>query len=285
MNDEPRHQEEYSPRQTQAAHRVLIDLGQVLAQFKDCMVVIGGWVPDLLLEKADEPHIGSIDVDFALDAAKLNDGRYAEILKLLLGTKRYKKGAKDFQLVITVDLEDGEAPLEVEVEFLAPKEVKLKKRKPKLLEGFRVLQADACGVAFQSPVELTLAGKSVRGAQNTVKLRVASIADFIVMKAHAIGGRDKPKDTYDLCYCLEHFPGGMEALAAIWSRRTGEKDVVRAIEILREKFASVDAFGPQQLVEFHNAPDADTQAMQARRAYELVQKFLSLNGSTEDTSH
>jgi hypothetical protein len=276
MNGEPRHEEEYSPRQTKAARRVLIDLGQVLAQFKDCLVIVGGWVPDLLLADAEERHIGSIDVDLALDAAKLNDGRYAEILTLLLNTKRYRKGAKDFQLVVSVDLQDGETPVEVEVEFLAPKEVKLKKHKPKLLENFRVLQADACGVAFQSPVELTLRGQSVRGAQNVVKLRVASLADFVVMKAHAIGGRDKPKDTYDLCYCLEHFPGGMEALAGIWRRRTGEKDVVRAMEILREKFASVDAFGPQQLVEFHNAPDRETQEMHARRAYELVQKFLSL---------
>jgi predicted nucleotidyltransferase len=281
VNSEPRHQEEYSPRQTEAARRVLIDLGQVLAQFRDCMVVVGGWVPDLLLENADEPHIGSIDVDFALDAAKLNDGRYADILKLLINTKRYRKGAKDFQLVVTVDLEDGEARLEVEVEFLAPKEVKLKKHKPKLLEGFRVLQADGCGVAFQSPVELTLAGQTVRGAQNTVKLRVASIADFIVMKAHAIGGRDKPKDTYDLCYCLEHFPGGMESLAAIWQHRAKEKDVARGIEILHEKFASLNAFGPQQLVEFHNAPDRDTQEMQARRAFELVQAFLKLTSKSQ----
>ena len=276
MNGEPRHEEDYSPRQTEAARRVLIDLGQILAQFKDCLVIVGGWVPDLLLAEAEERHIGSIDVDLALDAAKLNEGRYAEILTLLLNTKRYRKGAKDFQLVVSVDLQDGETPVEVEVEFLAPKEVKLKKHKPKLLENFRVLQADACGVAFQSPVELTLRGQSVRGAQNVVKLRVASLADFVVMKAHAIGGRDKPKDTYDLCYCLEHFPGGMEALAGIWRRRTGEKDVVRAMEILREKFASVDAFGPQQLVEFHNAPDRETQEMHARRAYELVQKFLSL---------
>ena len=276
MNSEPRHEKEYSPRQTEAARRVLIDLGQVLAQFKDCLVLVGGWVPDLLLKDAEESHIGSIDVDLALDAAKLNDGRYAEILKLLLGTKRYHKGTKDFQLVVTVDLKDGEKPIEVEVEFLAPKEIKLKKNKPKLLENFRVLQADACGVAFLSPIELTLRGQSVRGAQNVVQLRVASLADFVVMKAHAIGGRDKPKDAYDLCYCLEYFPGGTEALASIWHGRTGEKDVIRAIEILREKFASVDAFGPQQLVEFHNAPDADTQAMQARRAYELVHAFLKL---------
>ena len=102
------------------------------------------------------------------------------------------------------------------------------------------------------------------------------LADFLVMKAHAIGGRDKPKDTYDLCYCLDQFPGGMNKLAAGWKQRVKEKDVARAIEILREKFASVEAFGPQQLVEFHSVPDGEMQAMHARRAYELVQKLLSL---------
>ena len=219
MNPEPRQRDDYSDRQIEAAHRVLVDLGQVLAKFEDCLVVVGGWVPDLLLADADEPHIGSIDVDLALDASKLNDGRYADLLKLLLDTKRYRKGAMDFQLVVTVDLKDDGKPLEVEVEFLAPKEVKLKKRTPKLLPDFRVLKADACGVAFHAPVEMTLTGKSVRGAQNKVRLRVASLADFLVMKAHAIGGRDKPKDTYDFCYCLEQFPDGMEKLAEDWKKR------------------------------------------------------------------
>jgi hypothetical protein len=85
---------------------------------------------------------------------------------------------------------------------------------------------------------------------------------------------DKPKDTYDFCYCLEHFPAGMNRLAEGWKHRTGEKNIAKAIEVLREKFASVEAFGPLQLVEFHSVPDTETQAMQARRAYELVQKFL-----------
>jgi hypothetical protein len=275
MNPEPRQRDDYSDRQIEAAHRVLVDLGQVLAKFEDCLVVVGGWVPDLLLVDADEPHIGSIDVDLALDASKLNDSRYADIVTMLLDTKRYRKGAKDFQLVVTVDLKDGGTPLDVEVEFLAPKDVKIKKRKAKLLTDFRVLQADACGVAFHAPVEMAITGKSVRGAKNTVYLRVASLADFLVMKVHAIGGRDKPKDTYDLCYCLDHFPDGLPALAKAWKARLREKDVARAVEILREKFAGVDAFGPHQLVEFHAAPDADTQEMHARRAYEVVQRFLS----------
>ena len=45
---------------------------------------------------------------------------------------------------------------------------------------------------------------------------------------------------------------------------------------MKEKFVGVDAFGPQQVVEFNSARDTETQAMHARRAYELVQKFLAL---------
>ena len=276
MNPEPRQRSDYSNRQVGAAHRVLVDLGQVLASFADSLVVVGGWIPDLLIPDSEEAHIGSIDVDIALDAAKLNDGRYADLLKLLLDTKRYRKGEKAFQLLVDVDLQDGEKPVQVEVEFLAPKEVKLKKNTPKLFKGFRVLQADGCGVAFHAPVEQTLSGQNVRGATNTVRLFVASISDFIVMKAHAIGGREKPKDSYDLCFCLEHFPGGMEKLAADWNKRAEEKDITRAIEILRQKFATVNSFGPQQVAEFYDSLGGEEQAMKARRAYELAQRFIGL---------
>src|SRR5262245_37444235 len=74
MNPEPRSEGDYSPRQVEAAHRVLVDVGQVLGSFLDCMVVVGGWVPDLLVPEAERKHIGSIDVDLALDAEKLKDG-------------------------------------------------------------------------------------------------------------------------------------------------------------------------------------------------------------------
>ena len=245
-----------------------------MADFRDCLVVVGDWVPDLLLLDAEEPHVGSIDVDLALDAAKLNDGRYAEMLKLLLDTRRYRKGIKDFQLVVDVDLKDGDTPVQVEVEFLAPKEVKLKKHKPKLLDGFRVLQVEAASEAFRDPEEIKVSGPNIRAAKNTVRLRVASLADWLVMKAHAIGGRDKPKDSYDFCYGLENC--GIEEVAAIWKQRAEEKNVLKAILIMKEKFVGVDAFGPQQVVEFNSARDTETQAMHARRAYELVQKFLAL---------
>lgn len=274
MTLEPRLQSDYSPRQTEAAKRVLIDLGQTLAAFRDCLVVVGGWVPDLLLADAEPRHVGSIDVDLALDPGKLGDGRYAELVRVLIATRRYRLGDKPFQLIVDVDLKDGAPSVRVDVEFLAPKEVKLKKNKPKLLDGFRVLQADGCAAAFHSPEQIELAGRMVRGTRNKVRLQVASLADFIVMKAHALAGRDKPKDAYDICYCLDHFPGGIERLAHAWKVRREERDVKHALEILAEKFASTDDLGPQQIVEFLALPSGDDAAIQARRAYELVQHFL-----------
>lgn len=276
MTREPRQVGDYSSRQVEAARRVLIDVGQVLAGFRDAIVVVGGWVPDLLLPDAEPEHVGSIDVDLALDAAKLEDGRYAELLKLLLETERYKPGDKAFQLVTAVDLEDGDAPVTVEVEFLASADVELKKNHPKLVEGFRVLQFPAFAAAFEHPKQIELEGLMISGSANTVQLRVASLPDFITMKAHAVGGRDKPKDVYDICYCLDTFPDAIALVATDWKSRRDNPLVAGAIDILTEKFKTVDHFGPLQLPVFHDATDPDERARYARRAFELVQKLLSL---------
>lgn len=116
----------------------------------------------------------------------------------------------------------------------------------------------------------------ISGAANRVRLRVSSLSDFVIMKAHAIAGRDKPKDAYDLCYCLDRYPGGLEALAEDWRSRHDEPLVDGAIRILSEKFAGIGHFGPTQLVVFYSDADADERAMHARRAYELVQELLRM---------
>jgi predicted nucleotidyltransferase len=273
---EPRNQEEYASRQVEAARRVIVDVMQVLAAYQDCLVLVGGWVPELLIEQSEEPHTGSIDVDLALDTEHLQDGRYADMLKALLATQRYDQGEKRFQFVTEVDLQDGEVPVSVEVDFLAPRDARTRKGKSKHIEGFQVLKADGCGAAFLHPHTLSLEGQMVNGAVNTVSLQVASLPDFLIMKAFALNGRDKPKDAYDICFCLDHAPGGVTSMAADWApRRVQEPDVERAITILKKKFPSPDAFGPMQVVEFHNHPVPETRDQQSRRAYELVRAFLN----------
>jgi hypothetical protein len=274
MSLEPRQRGDYSPRQTEAAHRVLVDLGQVLKSYEDCLVVVGGWVPDLLMEKSEEAHIGSIDVDLALDAQKLADGRYAELIKSLLDTRRYKQADEPFKLYAEVNLEDGEPPVRVDVDFLKSPDAKIKKNQPKLTENFRPLDASGCSAAFEHPELVVITGKMIKGGTNKVQFQVASIADFLIMKAYALANRDKPKDAYDICFCLDNYPGGLKGLAANWKKRADNKDVIKASEILKEKFATVEWYGPVQVVEFYNSTNGEERKQQARRAYELVQAFL-----------
>ena len=278
MSEEPRFEADYSDRQTTAAHRVLVDLGQVLASFKACVVVVGGWVPDLLIQNSAEPHVKSIDVDLALDAAKLTDGRYAELLALLLDTRRYERSEKPFQLFTTVDLGDGQNPVRVDVDFLAPSEFKLRSRRPKRIEGFRVQQADGCGAAFRAPEAIIVEGRMTNGALNAVELWVAALPDFLVMKCYALRCRDKPKDAYDICFCLDQVADGGAAIAAIWKERAQDKDIVVALEILRSKFDSANDYGPRQVAEFHQSTDATERGIQAQRAFQLVQRFLAFIG-------
>lgn len=271
---EPRYEEDYSPRHTEAAKRALVDVMQVLASYRESIVLVGGWVPELQIANPSEPHIGSIDVDLALDVEKLREGKYAEMLSLLLATRRYRQGHHSFQLLIDVDLGDGEDPIEVAIDFLASQDIKLDKNRPPLLEGFRVLQADSCSAAFLDPNMIEVTGKMAKGANNTVSIAVSALEDFLIMKSYALRGRDKPKDAYDICYCLDEAPGGIDALASEWRRRIANPLVQEAIAILSEKFASEEDYGPQQVVELHNSNDPEERDQQANKAYFLVKEFL-----------
>ena len=277
MTTEPRTQHDYGQRQIEAARRVLIDLGQVLGSwFADSIVVVGGWVPDLLLPNSEEPHVGSIDVDLALDTDKLQQGRYAEIIRSLLATGRYEKTDQQYKLHAVVDLDDGGPAVVVEVDFLKAPMRRRKRKAERLVPGFRPLDADGCAAAFLHPERVPIEGQMISGAHNRVNLLVASVPDFLVMKAHALAGRDKPKDAYDFCFCLDHAPGGMEAVAHAWRERAEDPIIAKAIEHLRAKFATVNSYGPWQVAVFYDATSPDERDRYARRAFELVRRFLDL---------
>ena len=275
MTQAPRTESDYTDRATGAARRVLVDLGQALAAYSDCIVLVGGWVPEFVCEAENAPHSRSIDVDLVLDAAKLGGGRYAELLQALLDTRRYRQNPeKMFQMICTVDLEDGMEPIDVAVDFLVGKEAHLEKHRPKLHKEFRALRADGCDNALRNPRSVTVDGQMVSGVKNCVTWRVVAPENFLVMKAYAIAGRDKPKDAFDVCFCLQYVPGGPGAMGEAWRRESKNPDVRQARLHLAEKFKTVDSFGPQSVVEFHNDTNREERARQARLAFELVQTLL-----------
>jgi hypothetical protein len=61
---------EYRQREIEAAKSILIELMQILGEYREHMVLIGGWVPFFLFGSG---HIGSTDVDIAFDKDQITD--------------------------------------------------------------------------------------------------------------------------------------------------------------------------------------------------------------------
>ena len=57
----------------------MLELIRMLGEYRDEMIIVGGWVPALLLPTSSEGHIGSIDIDIALDHRKVREDAYKTI--------------------------------------------------------------------------------------------------------------------------------------------------------------------------------------------------------------
>ena len=254
-----------------ALKRVMIEVAQNLGEYADACVVVGGWVPELLLPGAEPKHTGSIDVDLALNPERLTGARYASLLDALK-RKGYLPGEKLFQLFKEVTV--GRKKVRVDVEFLAPKGAKRKMNQPRRVPGFRVLEAEGCALAFDDPAIVIIEGKMPDERRNRVSIRVASVADFLVMKGFALAGRDKPKDAYDIYFCVKNYPGGPTALAQALRLKLRRKDVRKGLAHIAGKFRSSDDFGPATVVRFLDSGDADERQFQAQDAFGQIEHLL-----------
>jgi len=75
--------DDYSKKEVDGCLSVLVELMTILGEFRDNMVLVGGWIPYFLMEKNRHEHVGSLDIDIALDFQKISDDTYKTILQLL----------------------------------------------------------------------------------------------------------------------------------------------------------------------------------------------------------
>jgi hypothetical protein len=214
--------------------------------------VVGGAVPWLLLgDNGDMPHVGTLDLDLGLDSEALGDGEYANLVEELLdhGYSQSER-LRRFQLVRQINVGDGGPPIDIIVDFLRPRDVDVVKNVPPLISDFAVQRADGADLATRFYQMVAVSGNMPNGGTNRVEVAVCSIPALLAMKGHAIQGRYKQKDAYDIYYCVRNYAGGPQALAeecrpilAIASGETG-------YGYIADKFDVVEGFGPTCVRKF-----------------------------------
>ncbi len=242
---DPQSANDYDDRTTQAAKSVLVEIGQVLGSFRGKFAIIGGSVPWLLLESEDMPHVGTLDVDLSLDAEALGDGEYATLVEALMAQGyNQREGFRRFQLVRTVPAQDGGQPIDIVVDFLMPRDADIVKNSPPLVADFAVQKADGADLALRFHQFVAVEAMMPNGGHNRVELAVCSIPALLAMKGHALNGRLKQKDAYDVYYCIRNYPGGIAALAMDCNPLLKHQNAVDGYNFINAKFETLESFGP-----------------------------------------
>lgn len=274
---------DYAEDAITAAHAVLIELTHLLAEYRDDVVLVGGWVPVLLLPNADEPHVGTTDIYLALNHKTLQEVGYQSI-KALLETRGYYPHTEQ-PFIFYRDVPVGARVIPVEVDFLAGEYAGTARgHRTQSVQDIRARKARGCDLAFELYDEVVLTGPLPGGGDDRVTVRVASIVPFIVMKGMALRDRLKSKDAHDIYYCIRHYPGGSEALFAIFTPHLGHGLVIEGLRAIADKFFSPAAIGPKSVADFEETVDPEDRDLRQRDAFERVQGFLIRLGIVNESA-
>jgi len=269
-------QRDYSGELVRAARSVLVELVHLLGEYWENIVLVGGWVPELLLSTNESPHIGSIDVDLALNHLKLQDEGYKSIQSLLI-ERGYIQGKQPF--IFKRKLVVGGDEISVQVDLLSGEyQGTTKGHRHQRIQGGLARKTRGCDLAFDNPVVVTVVGELPGGARNTVKVRVASIVPFLVMKGMALNDRLKEKDAWDIYYCIQNYPDGLDHLIGEFRPHLEHGLVREGLEKIAKHFASEKHVGPRFVADFEEITEPEEREFRERDAYEKVGYILQKLG-------
>ena len=269
-------QRDYTDEAVSAARSVLMELMHLLGEYWENIVLIGGWVPEVMLGGEGKLHIGSMDVDLALNHVKLKEEGYRTIKELLLG-RGYEQGEQPFIFYRKVMV--GGHEVNVQVDLLAGEYQGTGKRHrhQQIQEGL-ARKARGCDLAFENPVLLSIEGKLPGGAEDSVKVQVASIVPFLVMKGMALDERLKEKDAWDIYFCLQNYPGGLDALVEEFRLYIRHGLVKEGLDKIAKHFVSEKHMGPKFVADFEELIEPEEREIRERDAYERVKYLLEKLG-------
>jgi hypothetical protein len=257
----PRNVPDYQPDLTQASFSVLLELMTILEPYRDSLVLIGGWIPYLLLRdhgqipdapgttlgvfKLDQDklagpefqHIGSIDIDLVVDPKMVDSDAYADMIKRLKDSGYRPDEHKTFCLNRSLPGFPGE----IGVDFLTVTPSSdsggySRRMREAGLESLMIVFAEmALKYWKRTKIEGTLPDSQKPAA---IEIKIADIVAFYALKGGAFGDRQEGKDAYDIYYLTRYYGRGVEEVIEKLKPFLHEEGLRRGLEFLKQRFLS-----------------------------------------------
>jgi len=256
----------YADAPTSLVRSTCLYVATKLGDMMDDLVIVGGLVPSLIIDQEDLPrgataHVGTMDLDFGLSVALLDQERYKSVSDRLRSAGfgpdlnasgnpsrqrwvigREAKVTVDFLIEPTLSDDCGGKIRDFERDFAAF-----------IMPGL--------GLAFEDQIHVSLSGKTLYGESATRTVRVCGPGAYVVLKALALKNRGQNKDAYDLFYVLRNFGSGYTDVASRLAPLLRNEHASEAIAFLEANFTQLDHLGPMRVAEFLvGGPNDEIQA-------------------------
>jgi hypothetical protein len=264
----------------------LLELATLLRAYDEALVLVGGWVPMLLLEAHGMPgsaaaHVGSIDIDLAVDPQKLDESRYATVLELLerRGYRMARDGrghAMPASVERVVQSPANDKSYTIRVDFLTPIQTGAQPAHRLMQEAWMARKMKGCEAAFAHQERVALTGTLPdKGGAITVPVRLADVVGSLTMKGIVLGERYREKDAYDIYMLLRYYKGGPRAVAEAMKPWLEEPLAAEAMAAIKRAFAARDAHGPAWTTAFLHPVYREERERLLTEVFMVAQEFVT----------
>jgi len=263
---------------------VMRELFLYLKPYRNQIVLIGGWVPYFLLEKYKYPgeydqHVGSLDIDVALDAFSIPETAYKSILEILRERGFYHKKdslGRDIpaSFLKKIVFENGKE-IEVRIDFLAPEYGGTsKKKRHQIIQEMLARKGRGTDIVFSHTDIIHLSGPISSGADIKLDIKVADVTACFVMKGIALGERTSEKDAYDLYMLARYYKEGPKSVLSELRKLKNHGLMKEALRNIEEHFKDIKSLGPVSVAKFTGITDEGEYDRITRDACELLQFII-----------
>ena len=260
----------YDRDATRTSMGALVELCRALRQYKDEMVLAGGWAPCFLTQGYFD-HCGSLDIDLVLRPNIVE--RYERIREIVerLG---YNPTENAFRFERQIASPKTRNVWRVEVDFITEPQAAEKLPREWLLSIQRDLKACiilGSSIVFKHNREFTFSAIMPGDGEASTTLLCANVVSSLTMKGQALY-RMKDKDSYDIYAVAGFHKGGpressAEFMRSIKSMGQAEKVVLDGLQEIRNAFASTTSQGPAAVARFIGSEDARVDSYQRLEAF------------------
>jgi len=275
----------FTVEEIEACVIVMRELFLYLKPYRNQIVLIGGWVPYFLLHKYkyagehDQQHVGSLDIDVALNAFSIPETAYKSILEILREKEFYhKKDALGRDIPASflkkVVLEDGKE-MEVRIDFLAPEYGgTAKKKRHQIIQEILARKGRGTDLVFDHAEIIHLSGPISSGADIELDIKVADVTACFVMKGIALGERTSEKDAYDLYMLARYYKEGPNSVLSELRELRNHGLMKEAFKNIEEQFKDIKSLGPVSVARFMGITDGEEYDRITRDAFEVFQFII-----------